>query len=97
MVRRLPIGVDRYTYYRISSAGTINVASDPVILHTIIMNPTSGTLTVCDGTAAAAATVAVLAPGTNQGLTARFDTELGSGLKLIASTNMDVTVSYTSV
>ena len=93
----MPVGIDRYAYATVSVAGTSNIASTSVILHTIVIGPSSGTMTVCDGTATTAATVALLVPGTTQGMSCRYDVECGQGLKVVTNADIKASISYTKI
>ena len=83
----------RCNYATITAAGTYNVSTTSAFLHVVNINDTTaGNLIVCDGTAAAAATVATIICGTPG--TQLFDVDCGSGLKIVTTGNSNVTISY---
>ena len=91
------VGTDRYSYGTFSVAGTVNCSTGPAILHSIsLTDTTTGTITVRDGTAAAAATALLITSGT-QMTYGPLDIEMGTGLAVVTVGNMKGMVAYTKI
>jgi hypothetical protein len=86
----------RCNYATLSVAGTVSISTTPAFLHTINLNDSvAGTLTVKDGTAAAAATVGVVICGTPG--YRMFDVDCPNGLQAITNANNKITISYAKI
>lgn len=93
----MSLGQDRYSYGTFSVAGTVTLSGGtPCVLHCLnITDTTAGTVSVVNGTSAAAATVALIIGGTQN--TYRMDAELSTGLSVITNANIKGNVTYTLI
>jgi hypothetical protein len=84
-----------YSYVDIEASGSVQVATTPVTLHTIVLDGGPvGTITVYDNAAGCSgtkiSTIATSAPP----VTLIYDVQTKNGICVSTSTNMDATVSY---
>jgi hypothetical protein len=85
-----------YNYATVSVSGTSTVATIPTMVHTInLTDTTAGTMTVLNGTAAAAGTAAYIVAGGRQDYL--FDMFLPNGLVVVTNANIKGVITYTSV
>ena len=94
----MSVGPDVYNYATFSVAGTVTLSDGtPCILHSLsLTDTTTGTVTVRDGTLAAAATCMLILAGT-QMTYGPLDMEIPNGLRIVTSGNTKGVVSYTLI
>jgi len=87
---------DRYNYAHISTNSTTTLVTGPGILHSVVVNNTTGasdTITIYDNTAASGSVIAILSESVG---TYIYDAAFGTGLTVVLSgtTPPDSTITY---
>jgi hypothetical protein len=87
--------MNSFFYNNITTATTANVKNTYGVLHAITVNtPAAGTITVYDNTAASGTKIATVTVVTGQAFTLKYNVTFGTGLTVVTSAVMDVTVCY---
>lgn len=85
-----------YEYTHITTAKTSQIATGKGTLGFITFNtPTVGTVTIIDGITGTTGNVAVITPAVGEPFTLIYNTTFGTGLRVITSATIDITVAWT--
>ena len=83
-------------YEYINSDATTQIHEGECILHRIVINggTLTGTITIIDGTDGSTANVATIAANQVGGTVYEYNAQMSSGLRIITSAAVDITVVY---